>query len=49
MIDIIQASIFLFFAAEQFLAKYRQRIVVRIAQRDLALQEAAAGQEGSKS
>lgn len=48
MIDIIQASIFLFFAAEQFLAKYRQRIVVRIAQRDLALQE-AAGQEGSKS
>jgi ABC-type uncharacterized transport system, permease component len=49
MIDIIQASIFLFFAAEQFLAKYRQRIVVRNAQRDLALQEAAAGQEGSKS
>ena len=49
MIDIIQASIFLFFAAEQFLAKYRQRIVFRIAQRDLALQEAAAGQEGSKS
>lgn len=49
MIDVIQAAIFLFFAAEQFLAKYRQRIVVRNAQRDLALQEAAAGQGGSNS
>ena len=48
MIDIIQAAIFLFFAAEQFLAKYRQRIVVHNAQRDLALQEAAASQGGSK-
>ncbi len=48
MIDIIQAAIFLFFAAEQFLAKYRQRIVVRNAQHDLALQEAAASQGGSK-
>jgi len=48
MIDIIQAAIFLFFAAEQFLAKYRQRIVVRNAQRELALQEAAASQGGSK-
>jgi simple sugar transport system permease protein len=48
MIDIIQAAIFLFFAAEQFLAKYRQRIVVRNAQRDLALQEAAVSQGGSK-
>ena len=47
MIDIIQAAIFLFFAAEQFLAKYRQRIVVRNAQRELALQEAAASQGGS--
>ncbi|MEL7627170.1 MAG: ABC transporter permease [Anaerolineaceae bacterium] len=44
MIDIIQAAIFLFFAAEQFLAKYRQKIVVRNAQRDLALQEAYADQ-----
>ena len=49
MIDIIQAAIFLFFAAEQFLAKYRQRIVVRNTQRDLALQEAAASQGGSNS
>ena len=29
MIDIIQAVIFLFFAAEQFLAKYRQKLVVK--------------------
>ncbi len=29
MIDIIQATIFLFFAAEHFLAKYRQKIVVK--------------------
>lgn len=49
MIDIIQAAIFLFFAAEQFLAKYRQRIVVHNAQRDLAVQEAAASQGGSNS
>ena len=49
MIDIIQAAIFLFFAAEQFLAKYRQRIVVRNTQRDLAMQEAAASQGGSNS
>ena len=49
MIDIIQAAIFLFFAAEQFLAKYRQRIVVRNTQRDLALQEAAASQGGSNT
>lgn len=49
MIDIIQAAIFLFFAAEQFLAKYRQRIVVRNAQQDLALQEAAVSQGVSNS
>lgn len=36
MIDIIQAAIFLFFAAEQFLARYRQKIVVRNTQADLA-------------
>lgn len=46
MIDIIQAAIFLFLATEQFLAKYRQKIVVRNAQRDLALQESAASQGG---
>ena len=47
MIDIIQAAIFLFFAAEQFLAKYRQRIVVRNTQRDLAMQGPVANHGGS--
>ncbi len=41
MIDIIQAAIFLFFAAEQFLARYRQKIVVKNTQTDLAKLEAA--------
>ena len=36
MIDIIQAAIFLFFAAEQFLSGYRQKIVVKNARADLA-------------
>ncbi|MBQ6691925.1 MAG: ABC transporter permease, partial [Clostridia bacterium] len=43
MIDIIQAAIFLFFAAEQFLAGYRQKLVVRGAQADLAKTETAEG------
>ncbi|HWQ98340.1 MAG TPA: ABC transporter permease [Clostridia bacterium] len=44
MIDIIQASIFLFFAAEQFLAGYRQKIVVKNTRADLA--KVAASAEG---
>ena len=36
MIDIIQAVIFLFFAAEQFLAGTRQKLVVKEAQAELA-------------
>ncbi len=44
MIDIIQAAIFLFFAAEQFLSGYRQRIVVKNTRADLA--KAAASVEG---
>ena len=44
MIDIIQAAIFLFFAAEQFLSGYRQKIVVKNTQADLA--KAAANLEG---
>ena len=44
MIDIIQAAIFLFFAAEQFLSGYRQKIVVKNTQADLA--KAAAVAEG---
>ncbi|QRG86246.1 ABC transporter permease [Bulleidia sp. zg-1006] len=35
LIDIIQATIFLFFAANQFLAKYRQRLVVKSAEEEL--------------
>ena len=45
LIDIVQGVIFLFFAAEQFLAKYRQKLVVRTAQEELA-RKVAAGQEG---
>jgi simple sugar transport system permease protein len=39
MIDIIQAAIFLFFAAEQFLAKYRQKIVVKNSDLEMGLNE----------
>lgn len=38
LIDIIQAGIFLFFAANNFLAGYRQRLVVKSAEEELALQ-----------
>jgi simple sugar transport system permease protein len=44
MIDIIQAVIFLFFAAEQFLSGYRQKIVVKNTRADLA--RAAADTQG---
>jgi simple sugar transport system permease protein len=50
LIDIIQAVIFLFFAAEQFLARYRQKLVVRSAAEELKAAEAAraaAAAEGS--
>ena len=39
LIDIIQAVIFLFFAAEQFLSGYRQKLVVRSAQQELREKE----------
>lgn len=42
MIDIIQAVIFLFFAAEQFLAGYRQKLVVRGAREELLTAEGGA-------
>ena len=35
--DIIQAVIFLFFAAEQFLAKYRQKLVVKDAKEEISM------------
>ncbi|MEA4994680.1 MAG: ABC transporter permease [Oscillibacter sp.] len=45
LIDIIQALIFLFFAAEQFLSRYRQKLVVRNTQAELAAK--ASPTEGS--
>ena len=42
LIDILQAVLFGFFAAKQFLAGYRQRLVVKGAQEELAAQKAAA-------
>lgn len=47
LIDIVQGVIFLFFAAEQFLSGYRQKLVVKSTQEELKLKEAAAGSEGS--
>ena len=41
MLEIIQAAIFLFFAAENFLAKYRQKMVVKKAKLEMAELEAA--------
>ena len=34
LIDIIQAVIFLFFAADNFLAGYRQKLVIKSAEED---------------
>lgn len=45
MIDIIQAVIFLFFAAEQFLAKHRQKIVVKTAMEEIKAEEPVDGGE----
>jgi len=42
MIDVIQAAIFLFFAARQFMSKFRQKVVVSNTKADLAKQEIPA-------
>lgn len=47
LIDILQAVIFLFFAAKQFLARYRQKLVVKSTEEELKLQ-ASAAEGGSK-
>ena len=47
MIDIIQAAIFLFFAAEQFLSGYRQRLVVKTTREDLAKVSAPKAEGGA--
>ena len=48
LIDIIQAVIFIFFAAQQFLAGYRQKLVVKSAQEELAAKAAAMKAERSE-
>lgn len=48
LIDIIQAVVFLFFAAEQFLSRYRQKLVVQSAEEELKLQQASASEEGGE-
>jgi simple sugar transport system permease protein len=52
LIDIVQGVIFLFFAAERFLARYRQSLVVKTAREEIALKEAqkkeAQSKEGGK-
>ena len=48
LIDIVQGVIFLFFAAEQFLSKYRQKLVIKSVEEELAQKRAEeAGKEGS--
>ena len=47
LISIIQAVIFIFFAAQQFLAGYRQKLVVKSAQEELAA-KAAAGERSDR-
>ena len=46
LIDIIQGVIFLFFAAEQFMARYRQKLVVKTAQEELQRKNAQSLEEG---
>ncbi|NMA18354.1 MAG: ABC transporter permease [Clostridiaceae bacterium] len=48
MIDIIQAAIFLFFAAEQFLSGYRQKIVVKTTREELLKQGNADIENGGE-
>ena len=49
MLSIIQAVIFLFFAAEQFLSKYRQKLVVKSAKEEIAEKKAAGEQKGAEA
>lgn len=46
MIDIIQGVIFLFFAAEQFMSKTRQKMVVKETKEELQQKELVASEEG---
>lgn len=49
MIDIIQAAIFLFFAAEQFLAGTRQKLVIKTTHEELEQLEKARLAEGGSN
>ena len=49
MLSIIQAVIFLFFAAEQFLSKYRHRMVVRDAKDEIAEKAAEKEAKGAEA
>ena len=49
MIDIIQAVIFLFFAAEQFMSKTRQKMVVKETKEELAKKQQEAAVEGGNA
>lgn len=46
LIDIVQAVVFVFFAAEQFLSGYRQKLVVRAAQQEIMNAEKQKKEEG---
>ena len=48
LIDIIQGVIFLFFAAEQFLSGYRQRLVIKTAEEEIAREAELSAAEGGK-
>lgn len=48
-IDIIQAVIFLFFAAEQFMSKTRQKMVVKETKEELAKKQQEAAVEGGNA
>ncbi|MBQ1312217.1 MAG: hypothetical protein IIY55_10250, partial [Blautia sp.] len=48
LISIIQAVIFIFFAAQQFLSGYRQKLVVKSAREELAQKALSAGERSEK-
>lgn len=49
LIDILQAVIFVFFAAEQFLSGYRQKLVIKSTQEELKLQAEREAQHNAEA
>ena len=49
MMDLISVVIFLFFAAEQFLSGFRQKLVVRETQKELAEKAAQQAKKGGEA